>query len=366
MLTGGGAERVASLWIEGFLKQNHSVILIINTSNSKPITYPLSSKVKVFNVYEQSLFFRLRYKITRKLGLNPPPPPKLRDILHIEKPDLIIGLLNPYALWALESIGDLQIPIINTEHNTFERPSYAPMTRRAIEYKFTTNKKFNHVTVLTQRDYDIASSQIKNLSVLPNPLAFQPCTDIPSKEKIILVSARLEVWHCKGLDLIIDAFGKIAPQHPNWKLKIAGTSDEKSKKFLLQKAYHAHLDLNQIQFLGFCDDILSLYQQSEIFVLGSRYEGFGMSLIEAMSQGCACIACDYNGRQREIIENDSQGITCPIDDAEALANAMEKMISDDSYRKKCQKNAIERSKFYALPNIMGKWNDILKKMNLVK
>ena len=56
-----------------------------------------------------------------------------------------------------------------------------------------------------------------------------------------------------------------------------------------------------IEFLGFQKDMESLYKKSEIFVLSSRYEGFGLVLIEAMSQGCAPVACDYKGRQREIL-----------------------------------------------------------------
>ena len=93
--------------------------------------------------------------------------------------------------------------------------------------------------------------------------------------------------------------------------------------------------------------------------MSSRYEGFGMVLIEAMSQGCACIACDYKGRQSEIIQNDSQGIICPVEDVDSLASAIERMILDKSYREKCQYNAIERSKFYSLDNTMDRWETII-------
>ena len=96
--------------------------------------------------------------------------------------------------------------------------------------------------------------------------------------------------------------------------------------------------------------------------MSSRYEGFGLVLIEAMSQGCACIACDYKGRQCEIIQNDSQGLCCEPDDVDALAEAMRKMITDDEYRESIRNNAVERSKYYSLDNIMGKWEDLLSKV----
>lgn len=364
MLTGGGAERVASLWIKGFLERNHTVALVMNTSNPHPITYPLSSNVKVYNMYDDNRFHSLRNRIMKRMGMTPPPPPKFRSILDEFRPDVIICLLHPYAIWALKSC-DEKIPIVNTEHNSFERPKYAPMSRRSKCDKFVVNKKFEHVTVLTHRDYEIAKKRLKNISVLPNPLTFKPCGIVPQKEKIILVSARLSVWHCKGLDLIIKAWGRVSARHPEWCLKIAGRADARSKNFLMRLAKHAGVNIKQIGFLGFCDDILPLYQRAEIFVLGSRYEGFGMSLIEAMSQGCACISCDFMGRQREIIQDDSQGIICPVDNIELMADAMEKMIVDDQYRKTCQKNAVERSRFFALSNIMEKWDEIFKRLNLV-
>ena len=109
-------------------------------------------------------------------------------------------------------------------------------------------------------------------------------------------------------------------------------------------------------------DFLKLYQKASIFVLSSRYEGFGLVLIEAMSQGCACIACDYKGRQREIIQNDSQGLCCEPDDVDALAEAMRKMMTDDQYRESVRKNAVERSKYYSLENTIQRWEKLLDKV----
>ena len=133
----------------------------------------------------------------------------------------------------------------------------------------------------------------------------------------------------------------------------------------------------RIEFLGFRKDIEELYKKSSIFVLSSRYEGFGLVLIEAMSQGCAPVACDYKGRQREIlnpssalpegegepnrkIEITENGILCEPDNVEALASAIRKMIKDDNYRERIQHNATTRSKDFIKEKIMNKWNDIFR------
>lgn len=81
-----------------------------------------------------------------------------------------------------------------------------------------------------------------------------------------------------------------------------------------------------------------------------------------MSQGCACVACDYKGRQREIIQDDSQGLCCEPNNVEELATALEKMMTDEAYRKEVQKNAIERSVFYDIEHTMDRWEAYLKKV----
>ena len=144
-------------------------------------------------------------------------------------------------------------------------------------------------------------------------------------------------------------------------MQIAGTGSEESLQYLKQLCKKNGVE-DSVDFLGFRTDIEELYKQSEIFVLSSRYEGFGLVLIEAMSQGCACIACDYKGRQREIITDDSMGLCCEPDKVEALASNIKKMIEDEEYRKSVQMNAIERSKYYSIDNIMDHWEALLTRI----
>ena len=196
-----------------------------------------------------------------------------------------------------------------------------------------------------------------------------------------MAAGRLDDWHYKGFDVLIKSFAKLLNgskvaeprskvksndiafkiREEGWKLQIAGTGSEESLNYLKQLCRENGVE-DLVEFLGFRKDVEKLYQDASIFVLSSRYEGFGLVLIEAMSQGCACIACDYKGRQREIIQNDSQGLCCEPDDVDALAEAMRKMITDDEYRESIRNNAVERSKYYSLDNIIGKWDDLLNKV----
>lgn len=355
-LTHGGAERVASLWAKGFVQEGHSVDFLLG-SRSSAITYEVPVNSNIY--YESKLNDKIATRFVPEFVKNR----TIRKILLNSNPDVVICVIPSWGEKIRKAmVGLRKIPIIITEHNSYERPESAPMSKIQYEQKFETNSNYDAVTVLTQADRNFLVNKkgedfAKNTYVFPNPVSFNPVEKIPKKEKCILSVGRLDAWHYKGFDLLIEAWGKIAPIYPDWVLNIAGDG---CKDHLLNVAKKNNVE-NRISFLGFVDPYEE-YRKSSIFVLSSRYEGFGMVLTEAMSQGCACIACDYKGRQKEIIENDQQGLICPVENVDALSAAMEKMIRDEDYRKKCQQNAVERSKFYTIENIVEKWNAVFSQV----
>ena len=379
-LDNGGAERVASLWANGFAEQGHKVSIVLD-SLFTPIKYKVSPNVAIIRQYHPqkaipSKLFKFILKkhflsnLLEKIWYRVPQNIRkifLANTLQKENPDVIITVLPAYYKRikdALNAIGQ-NTPIIVTDHNPYERPEYAPLSVERIKEKFTDSYNYDFLTVLTEADKLVLqkrmdSSFMKKVYVLPNPLTYTPQVKIPPKEKTILAAGRLDDWHYKGFDLLLQAWSNIHRSFPDWKLKIAGGND---KSTLLKICKKLKIE-DRVDFLGFVD-IKKEYEKAEIFVLSSRYEGFGMVLTEAMSQGCACIACDYKGRQREIIENDNQGVICPTDNEEEIAKAISNIISNRQYRQKLQENAILRSKYYELPNIMARWNDIFERMGLI-
>lgn len=358
-LTGGGAERVASLWANGFAERGYDVTIITATGNKENLNYSLSSSVECM-VIELPISNRIIKGILNRIGIwRLYFSHKLRKVLHEITPDLCIGVLGDFALQAYKCTRDLNCKIINTEHNAYDRPEFVKSRPDIMKMKFHTNKKFDRVTVLTEADTKVPGVPKENMIVLPNPLTFEPMKNIPHKEKIILATGRLDVWEVKGFDNLIRAWGRIAKQYPEWKLMIAGTGSVKSKEYLVRLTEEGQV-ADSVLFIGFCNNIIDYYKKASIFVLSSRYEGFGMALTEAMSQGCACIACDFNGRQREIIQNDSQGIICSNDNYIELSDAIKRMISDGKYRESCRAFAIERSKYYSIDKTIDRWEHIFQ------
>lgn len=358
----GGAERVGVNLANGFAQKGHNAIIISDINQEA--NYPINPKVQIL-----PLFIKKEGKFQKWLKSIK----IVRKYARQEKPDVIIGIMEICSFISYLATLGLNIPVIMTEHNSFERPASAPMSFRKKLFKFWINKLYKHITVLTQADKQYIGNRLKNIEVMPNPLFLKPIKVIPSKEKTALAAGRIDDWHYKGFDILLQAWSKIQDQGSElqeWWLKIAGAGNANSLNYL--KSLLTDADWVQteggwksekyhVEFLGFQKDMESLYKKSEIFILSSRYEGFGLVLIEAMSQGCAPIACDYKGRQREIIQDDSQGLCCEPDNIDKLTDAIKKMMIDEDYRKTVQQNAVERSNFYNLNHIISMWEVYLKR-----
>lgn len=345
----GGAERVGVMLANGLSSRGHRVFVLSNLY--APQTYPINDKIVLHNLFTSS---------------NPNKILKWFDAIkqikkHIkeEQPDVIIGIMWMSSLLArLASIGT-SIPIISTVHDAFEHPDSAKMSWLERFHKFQLNKLYDYITVLTLADKKAIGKRLKNVYVFPNPLVLEPIQKFPNKEKIILAAGRLEDWHTKGFDVLIKAWGRIAKKYKGWTLQIAGVGTDEQRLFLQDMASNNHIEPSQFQLLGFRADIEELYRKSEIFVLSSRYEGFGLVLVEAMSQGCACIACDYKGRQAEIFGGEENGLVCDVENVSELKNKLLLLMNDTLLREKMQRNAVKRSKVYSIDRIMNQWEELL-------
>ena len=230
-------------------------------------------------------------------------------------------------------------------------------------------------TVLTEADAEVMKTKYhhhKRIFVMPNPLTFTPVRVMENgimmndqnnridKQRIIFAAGRLNDWNCKGWDLLIKAAGKIKPLLINegWKIMIAGDGTEAEKTFLAALCKQSGVE-DIIEFLGYRTDMKELYQRASIFCLSSRSEGLPMVLMEAMSQGCAPVACENLGRTKEIITNEKEGLLFKTADVDDLAKQLSIMITDSEKRKEIQFAAIKRSEAFLTDCIIKKWEILL-------
>lgn len=346
-LNTGGAERVGANIANGLDKLGWDVIVLAN--NKGEITYPLNQSVKL-KWFDTNSGNRLAN------GLRV--FKQLRSIINEEKPDVIVEILHvfPHELLLARRFSKWKCPIIITEHDSFERPASSPMSKYLYYKKWYLDKRFDYVTVLTEADKKYIGDKLQNVVVMYNPLFLSPLKSVPNKENIILSIGRLDAWHYKGFDILISAWEEIHNEFPDWRLRIVGAGSNETLQYLNDIAK----GISNIEFSDYTTNIVEEYKKAAIYCLSSRYEGWGLVMVEAMSQGCATIACDYKGRQSECITDGIDGLLCLTEDKSDLVRKLKDLITQDRLRYKIQENALKTSDRFKCDKIATNWDLFLK------
>lgn len=343
-MRGGGAERVTSLIASELSKRSHEISLLTDTFGS--IDYMIHKSVKVLPLYSSK---------TQKKRI-------LKDIVSIYTihkyirnypVDIAVGMMPRSFFWILVASFHANIKLVASDHAGFSRKlgsKLENLTRKFL-YKYA-----DKITILTSTDKRILGERFPQKIIIENPLSTQCLLTVPQKSKIILAAGRLDAWYIKGFDVLIEAWGMICSNYPDWKIKIAGEGNLDSLK-ILKDYIVANNCSDSVELVGFQKDLSVFMRESAIFALCSREEAFGLVLIEAMSQGCACISTDSQGRQRDILIENS-GLILESLSKEELSSKLSELIKDDNKREELSRNAIIIAKQYELPNIVNKWEDM--------
>ncbi len=218
-------------------------------------------------------------------------------------------------------------------------------------------RKFDRLVVLT--DNDAAHwSKVREAVVIPNSTPFYPenFSDC-SGNKIISVG---RLYAQKGYDLLIYAWELVHKLHPGWTMHIYGNGEDKEK---LQQLINSR-NLNNSFFLEVpVTNIAEKYIESSFYVMSSRFEGFGMVLIEAMACGLPVISFDCPDGPSDIITDGEDGFLVENANIGKLADKICCLIDDKALRAKMGLTARENVKRYFPDVIMQKWIDLFETLN---
>jgi len=140
-----------------------------------------------------------------------------------------------------------------------------------------------------------------------------------------------QLIHRKGLDTLLLAFQSLHSQHDNLKLLLVGTGpDEEKLKSMLSET-----EREAVEFTGFqsVDALPGLFASSDIFVLPSRHDGWGVVVNQALAAGLPIICSDQVGAGYDLIEQGINGYQFPVEDWETLARDLKKLIDNPDLRR---------------------------------
>ena len=167
----------------------------------------------------------------------------------------------------------------------------------------------------------------------------------------------------KNLPLLVEAFSQVHSKHPEYTLRIIGDAPNEEGREVLQ-AIDQQLDKLQlkesVKLEPFMKNVHEAVIKDAMYVNSSDYEGISNAMLEAMAIGMpvVCTDCPIGGA-KATINNGENGLLVPIQNAEALANAMNRVIEDKELADKLSHNASQIRDELSLDKITEKWMQLL-------
>lgn len=340
--------------IEPFFPLNSSIQI------TPIIDYTKGSKKRMVNI----LFNRMNHffpKIFAAKEIHPDEPGIKQFSRFIEKQiiqtiqsvntDVLISTRASYNL-LVAKYANKSVLRIAQEHMLFTK--HTDDLQQAIKESYST---FDKVTTLTRADAEQYKFFLpsEKIFVLPNSLPEElENLSVNKKDKIIISAGRFEEE--KGFDLLINAIAKIKDNMNTWQVHIYGDGPEKSN--LLQLIRDNRLE-NIIVLNSSTKELHKKMLQSQIYALPSRFEGFGMVLIEAMATSNAVVAFNCPVGPKEIISHNENGVLVDELDIEQFAIALQMLILDETKIKKLANKGKKKSKEYQQQSIIKLWGKLL-------
>lgn len=371
LLSIGGVQRVLAVIAIALSKENNVTIITMgDDENSSDKTlygldksevliryfHPDTSKRHrlISGLYKQAL---PKCKLTSEIYARSSFPQSIRNQfiqeLNKGKYDTIIAVHGGLSIKLASIRNHLNANrVIGWMHNSYQAfftntPCYYPYLENHFKHQL---KKLDDFVVLTKTD---ANEYITRMglhpSVIYNPLTLMPGEPSPCNQKRFLSIGRMTPLH-KGFDILIDAFAIFAKNDKEWTLEIVGEGPEENN--LRKKITNYNLE-KRIIISPFTKDIQKHYSKSSIFVLASRWEGFGLVIVEALSHGLPIIASNLPA-PREILTNEVASFFTPGNTKE-LAHAMAQ--TDNILRQRFK--TIEHAKTFSVASISKKWSKLL-------
>ncbi|WP_421804063.1 glycosyltransferase family 4 protein [Flagellimonas sp.] len=346
-MTGGGAERVVSLLAKYFAEKNHEVRIITFYGEDAYDYHPTIKRLRfhkkfILNYATFGGFFSLMKFYLKKKN----------------RPDYVsthIGMVGYATILPAKLYG---IKSVVSEHfnHLHQSVTISKWFLWHVLYRLP-----DAITVLTKFDLPFFKKINGNTLIMENPSSFTLEENRPEKiQKKILAVGNLDRYVHKGFDNLLDIVYEVFKTHPDWNLQIVG-GGESGLKHLIEKTKRLGLE-NKVEFLGFRKDVKEIMAKSEIYILTSRYEGLPMVLIEAMSQGMACISYDCVSGPSEIIVDGKTGFLVKDQSKEEMILKLKDLITNDQLRKTMMENAVKSLDRFHLDNVGAKWENLLSSL----
>ena len=362
----GGVERVLTLKANYFAEHfGYDITIILTEGKGKPLFYPLSDKIKVVNLdidfeklwtcsFAKKIFVYLKKQRQFKKALT-------KELMRL-RPDITISLLRREINFLNDikdgsrKIGELHVNRAN--YRNFEandsnciKTLFAKFWMRSL---VSNLKKLDRFVVLTEEDKS-AWPELQNICVIPDPLSFSPTQHSLLTDKRVIAVGRYV--YQKGFDLLLQAWTIIEKQFTDWELVVFGDGNREPYEHQMKEL---GIDRNRCHLNGPTADIQKEYVNSSIFAFSSRFEGFGMVLVEAMACGLPVVSFACPCGPKDIVRDGEDGFLVANGNVGDLAQQLIKLMADDNLRSAFAHRAYQNVQRFNMEHIALRWKSLFE------
>jgi glycosyltransferase involved in cell wall biosynthesis len=352
-MANGGAERVVATMANAWVARGWEITLLTFDDGEEPSFYPLDARVerRPLGVAAASCgsVHAIRSNVDRVR--------MLRHAIQASRPEVVVSFLDMVNVRVLLATRGLGLPTIVMEQTDPGQKQIGPAwnTLRRVLYP-----RAQRLVVLSETSRSFFGPAIRKRSVIiPNPIAIEPPKPgekmSPAQERTVIAMGRFAPE--KGFDLLLDAFARIAHEHPSWRLVIWGDGHLRSQLEVLRD----RLGLTErVSLPGRTTEPFAALRRADLFVMSSRREGFPLALGEAMACGLPAVSFDCPSGPRELIRHEIDGLLVPDGDVPALADALDRLMTNDAERAQLAARAVDVNERFGAERVLGQWERMLQ------
>lgn len=369
----GGVERIVSFKASFFAEQlGYDVTIIVTEGKGRDCYFPLSDKIKVIN-FELGFEELWRASFVKKVFLYLTKQRQYKRLLEAElmriRPDFTISMLRREINFLTtiqdgsKKIGELHVNRANyrnfeTNDSNVLKRLFAKFWMKSLVGKL---KRLDQLVVLTDKS-KASWPELSNVTVIPDPIPLQIECGVRSEEcgartKRVVTIGRYA--YQKGYDLLLQAWAEVEKHNLEWTLDIFGQGDQ---TYYRQLMTDLGIDSHRCHLNGPVEDVVKAYQDCSVFVLSSRFEGFGLVLVEAMACGLPVVSFDCPAGPDEIINDGVDGLLVPSGNVKVLAEKLMTLMANENLRKRLGEQARQSVRRYEMASIARQWESLFDQL----
>ena len=366
----GGTEKMCSIVANGLSEAGHEIVIVGLGPSDKPF-FPLDKAIKVIALpsYDRGRVAALSYinyrisnqfyKVKRKLH-HIPCSNKSKQVKHVikkEAVDIVIAVDTRCVDEILHTTLGTDIKLIGWEHFNFKADFGQKRRAKARQLAAEYCDAIVTLSETDKQDWLAGTKRKSQISVITNPSSFAIEDYAQEDTKIVLAVGRLS--QAKGFDLLLKSWTQVSAVMPEWQLKIVGEGQERAALTQLIADYQL---TKTVELVGAKSNIEDYYKEAEIFCLSSRYEGFPLVLLEALSFSLPVVSFDCPLGPAEILKG-TGSILVPEEDIDALASSLIELMSDKERRQTISEKSKPKAEQYQPEKIIKEWLDLLESLS---